>query len=93
MRTCLRDTRTGAPLTLLVVNTAAVAHGTSETIRARAGLPLGLMPQVPPAARKPRGTVMLVGEWRLIMVRIVRFSWSGYSLDLLIGFTSENLGR
>ena len=42
-------------MTLLVVNTAAICAGASETSSARSGLPLGLMPALTPAARKPRG--------------------------------------
>src|SRR5258706_6268085 len=56
-RMCARDTTTGAPGKRLVVNTAAATAGESETISARSGRPLGLMPQAIPAARKPRTSI------------------------------------
>src|SRR5690606_35841386 len=54
--TCSRVTCTGAACTLLVVNTAAAAAGTSDTMTATS-LRLRLMPACTPAARKPAGAV------------------------------------
>ena len=56
---CSRQTGIGAPWTRLVVYTAAPLAGLSDSVRDRSLLPEGLMPQVTPAARKPRGEVTL----------------------------------
>ncbi len=53
---CCRERRTGAAATLLVVNTAAPAAGTSLKITARSN-PCALSPQWTPAARKPLAAV------------------------------------
>ncbi len=58
-RICSRPTITGAPTTLLVVNTAAAAAGVRDASIAKSGLPDALMPQAIAPARNPFGAVMV----------------------------------
>ena len=55
------ETLTAAAITLLVVKTAAACAAASATRSMRSGFPLGLIPALMPAARKPRGVAMPPG--------------------------------
>ena len=52
---CSRESTTGAAARRLRVNAPAAAAAPSQATSARSGAPDSLMPQVTPAARKPRG--------------------------------------
>ena len=52
---CSRESTTGAAARRLRVKAPAAVAGPSQATSARSGAPEALMPQVTPAARKPRG--------------------------------------
>ena len=59
---CSRHTNTGAAVILLEVNTPAALTAAPSAVatRAKSGLPLGLIPQVTPAATNPATSVTLM---------------------------------
>src|SRR5690606_7668791 len=61
---CACEAATGAAVSALDVNTAAVATGSPSAVatRARSGSPESLSPQVPPAATNPAAAVTLTAS-------------------------------
>ena len=70
VRACSMETSTGAPLTWLLVKTAAERAGVGEWMSAMSFLPEGLMPAATPPARKPGTAVMPPSSHSISAIRL-----------------------
>ena len=87
-----RLTWTGAPVTLLVVKTAAALASTSQTRTARSGFRLALMPQVAAPARNPLALVTpIFASTRVFFAPLI--SAPPFPRARTSGSCSEGLGR